>query len=212
MLGSNQRIWLFLGIAAALILLFVFLHGLPGSGGGGDEQPTPVANPAEDEPTPPRPGEKAGGSPAPTGRYKEIALIAQQPLPEHLPVLRKAAGDKSWKNRHAGVKGIARLKDQGDPALLLKVLANASEREEVRAAAAEGLGEMRHIDAGPALMRAMEGPSRVVRAASGVALWKIMKMHYGFRAGDSLANRQRVMQVIRREWPKFYAIAKNERG
>jgi HEAT repeat protein len=101
--------------------------------------------------------------------------------------------------------GIGRLKDKGDPATLLAVLANAQEKPEVRAEAAEQLAAMKYVDAGPAIMDAMSDDSLLVRTAAGTALSSMMGMRFDFSPRDPPDKRQEAIARARNCWPRFYA-------
>ncbi len=217
MWSRNRRLLFLVGLVAALAGMYLILHGLPGSGtpGSADEEQALASKRPE--------GSKGGGAGGGLGTgqpgnlvsvatYRDVVKLSRRRDPKYLPELKAAAGDSEWKKRHAAVSGIGQLKDKGDPAFLLSVLGNEAERPEVRAAAAESLGAMRYYEAGPALIQAMENGPMVLRSAAGVALQRIMKVHYGYRAGDSLERRREALDLIRADWPQFYAYMQGKRG
>lgn len=213
MWSDKRRLFLLIGLVTLLGVVYLVVHGVPGwrKSRSADETPAgdvPAARPRAgggDSADPPRSArEKASARREVVARRREVARIALQKKPEHLPRLKEAADDKDWRVRHAAVDGVGRLGRDGDPKFLIDVLRNRSEAPEVRAAAAERLGEMRFWDAGPALIDAMEDPSTLLRARAGVALRRIMVVDFRYRAGDPPARRREALQRIRELWPWFY--------
>jgi len=213
MLTDRKRLLLLIGLLAVLAVVYVAVYGVPGVSGGRSADETAGRDV-------PGPGPRAGGGDSavlpPSGRqsvperaegaarYREVVSVAVQRKPEYLPQLKKAAADSDWKVRHAAVDGVGRLGREGDPQFLIGVLRNADELPEVRAAAAERLGEMKFWDAGPAIIDAMEDPSDLLRARAGVALRMIVIVDFGYRANDPPNRRRETIQRIRQIWPKFY--------
>ena len=212
---DHRRLILLGGAAVVLAVAYLVLHRPFGLGGDEqaraavEEEDAPSATP---DPAPEGPARRGGTKAVapPTANYAHVLRLSRNPGPDALPGLKRAATDPSWEKRQAGVIGIGRLKQKGDPAFLLQVLANGEEQPEVRAAAAEALGAMRHYEAGPALIQAMDDAPQVVRAAAGVALYSIMRTHYGYRAGDTPDRRRQVLGLIRADWPKCYAFLKGQ--
>ncbi len=211
MSDSPKRLKILGGLAVVLAVVVVLQYTWPG--GDKPQETTPDPNPtpaAPDKDAPPvaaKPAAPAAGTP-----YRQVFKIAEQPRPEDLPVLKKEIQSPSWKNRHAAVMGIGRLKEKGDPASLQAVLTNTDEKAEVRAAAAGQLGEMKHVAAGPALLDAMSDGSALVRAAAGVAITKITGVHVDFQARDSLAHRQAAIKRARDRWARFYEYHQKKHG
>ncbi len=203
MLRDKKRLLLLIGLAAALAVVYFAVRGGPASreSGGGvghsANRPGPGIEPAPGSKNTPEQFEVAA-------RRGEVVRIAVQMKPEYLPQLKKAAADPDWKVRHAAVGGVGRLGREGDPQFLIDVLLNPNEQAEVRATAAERLGEMRHWDAGPAIIDAMEDSSDLLRARAGVALRQIIIVDFGYRANDPPDRRDEVIQKIRKWWPQFY--------
>lgn len=199
MLSDRKRLFLLIGLAAVLAVVYVAVRGVPASresGGtaGGHSADPPPSSKRENIP------ERTEAA----ARRSEVVDIAVQSKPEYLPQLKKAAADPDWKVRHAAVDGVGRLGREGDPQFLIDVLRNPNEQAEVRAAAAERLGEMRHWDAGPAIIDAMEDSSDLLRARAGVALRRIIIVDLGYRANDPADRRDEVIRRIRQLWPWFY--------
>jgi len=200
------------GLAIVLAVVVVIQYALPSG-----EQPSETASresaaspiPAEtDNPhNAAKPPSRAAAMP-----YRQVFKMAERPRPENLPALKKEIQSPSWRNRHAAVIGIGRLKDKGDPAILQAVLIDADEKAEVRAAAAEQLGEMRCVQAGPALIDMMSDQSALVRAAAGVAITKIMGIHVGFRARDTIASREAAIRRARDRWARFRLYYRQKPG
>jgi len=209
--GKPIRLIILGGLALVLAVVLTFQYALP----SGEEPPeiaparppAPTAAGKDDPHVAAKPATPAAGT-----SYKRLFKMAQQPRPEDLPALKKEIQSPSWQNRHAAVIGIGRLKDKGDPAALQAVLINADEKAEVRAAAAEQLGEMRYVEAGPALMDAMSDQSALVRAAAGVAMTKIMGIYVNFRARDTIASRNAAIRRARERWSRFYQYYQQRRG
>lgn len=211
MRSDKRRLLFLIGLVALLAVVYVAVHGVPAWRGSrsADETPAgdvPAARPrAGDSADLPRSArEKASERSEVAVRRREVVRIAIQRKPEHLPRLREAAADPDWRVRHAAVNGVGRLGREGDPQFLIDVLSNRDELPEVRAAAAERLGEMRFWDAGPAIIEAMEDSSTLLRARAGVALRRIMVVDFRYRAGDPPNRRREALQRIRQLWPWFY--------
>jgi len=203
MLRERKRLFLLIGLAAVLAVVYVAVHGVSASKESGSAEET-----AARDVTAVRPradgGDNAPARAKAATRRREVVRIAVQRKPEYLPRLKKAAADKDWKVRHAAVDGVGRLGRKGDPQFLIGVLRNTNEQAEVRAAAAERLGEMRFWDAGPAIIDAMDDSSQLLRARAGVALRRIMVVDFDYRANDPPDRRHEVIQKIRQLWPWFY--------
>jgi HEAT repeat protein len=152
-------------------------------------------------------GDAAAETSSPRGAesYRQLVRLSRQQNPDHLPLFRREATQADWKRRHAAVVGIGRLKEKGDPKLLVETFRNRQERPEVRAAAAEALGAMRYVEAGPDLIDALDDGSELVRNNAAIALRKIMQVDFGYRAGDPPGRRRDIAALIRRKWPEFYA-------
>ncbi len=205
MLSDRKRLLLLIGLAAALAVVYVAVRGVP----GWSESPSADAGDSTDGPPAgrknvPERAEVAARRHEVTVRRREVARIAVQRKHEYLPQLKKAAADPDWKVRHAAVDGVGRLEREGDPQFLIGVLRNGDEQADVRAAAAERLGEMRFWEAGPAIIDAMEDPSALLRARAGVALRRIVVVDFGYRASDPPDRRSEVIKKIRELWPWFY--------
>ncbi|KPK50340.1 MAG: hypothetical protein AMK72_02435 [Planctomycetes bacterium SM23_25] len=213
MRSDRKRLFLLIAVAGALAVVFVVVHGVPALMGSGSDDETSARNVGrtsgsangDGSPGPaPSEGGNVSGGPTVAVRRRDVVRIAIQRKPENLPHLKEAAADPDWRVRHAAVDGVGRLGRQGDPQFLIDVLRNPDELAEVRAAAAERLGEMRFWDAGPAIIEAMEGPSALLRARAGVALRRIMVVDFGYRASDPPNRRREAIQRIREWWPKFH--------
>ncbi len=205
MLSDKKRLLLLIGLAVVLVVVYVSVRGVPGFGGSSsddtgesaDAPPSRAENPSEPDKVAVRRREVKV-------RRREVVRLAVQKKPENLPKLKKAAADPQWKVRHAGVDGVGRLGREGDPQFLIGVLKNRNEQAEVRASAAERLGEMRYWEAGPAIIDAMEDSSALLRARAGVALRRIVVVDFAYRANDPVDRRREVVQKIRKLWPWFY--------
>ncbi len=219
-LDKRTRLLLLIGLVVVLAVGCVFVY-LPG---GGDEQPDPreviallEAEEKAAKQDPPsattRTGEtpsKGGAAPrAPGPRHESRAAIArhvtrmaQRPKPEYLSALKKAARSSDEAIREPAMVGLGRLGENSDPQPLMTSLAN-DESAAVRIAAATALGNLRHWEAGPILIDALEDPDPRVRSQAGASLDKIIGVKLGFRATDP--KRDRVIEKIRAWWPRFYA-------
>ena len=198
----RKRLLILGGVGALLVLVLAMQQLWP----RGEESPVekprvaPTQAPPGVQPAP----SAVSAAATPQAAHSELLAIAQQPAPQDLPVLKKAVQSPSWEDRHAAVMGIGRLKDKGDPATLLAVLANAQEKPEVRAEAAEQLAAMKYVDAGPAIMDAMADDSLLVRTAAGTALSSIMGMRFEFSPRDPGVKRQEAIARARNCWQRFY--------
>lgn len=205
LLGNHKRLFLLVGLLAALVLVYVAVQGLTGGGPGDADdtayEPAPSGSDAVAPPAAP-PGSAPPANV--TARRRRVVRLAIQKEPENLPTLKEAAKDPEWRVRHAAVDGVGRLAEKGDPLFLIRTLRDANEAPEVRAVAAERLGEMRYWDAGPAIIDAMEDPSLLLRARAGAALRRIIVVDLDFRADDSVSRRQERIGKIRELWPWFY--------
>ena len=203
MLDRRKRLWILAGVGVVLAVVLAFQHLLPGGDDSREKAPRMAPAGAPDGRQAP-PAAASGAAAASEAQYAKLFAISQQPSPQDVPALKKAIQSPSWEDRHAAVTGLGRLKDKGDPATLLAVLTNAREKPEVRAAAAEQLGAMKYIDAGPAIIDAMSDDSELVRAAAGVALAKLMGMVFDFSARDPAGKREEAVARARNTWPRFY--------
>ncbi len=200
---GRKRLLILAGVGVVLAVVLAFQHLWPRGDESRDKAPRMAPAGAPDGRQAP-PAAASGAAAESEAPYAKLFAISQQPSPQDVPVLKKAIQSPSWEDRHAAVTGLGRLKDKGDPATLLAVLTNAQEKPEVRAAAAEQLGAMRYIDAGPAIIDAMSDESELVRTAAGVALTKLMGMVFGFSARDPAGKREEAVKLARNTWPRFY--------
>lgn len=208
MFNDKKRLLVLIGLAVLLAVVYVAVRGVPGMGGSpsvdADEDDSAAVPPAGTKATTPEPPAVAVRRREVKFRRREVVRLAVQEKPEYLPELKKAAADPEWKVRHAAVDGVGRLGREGDPQFLIGVLNNRNEQAEVRAAAAERLGDMRYWEAGPAIIDAMEDSSEILRARAGVALRRIVVVDMGYRANDPPGRRSEAMKKIREFWPWFY--------
>ena len=79
----------------------------------------------------------------------------------------------------------------------------SSSNRSARADAAARLGAMRDEQSMPLLLEAMEDPDPLVRGRSGVAVQKIMKADYYFRANDPPERRRQALAKIRIAWEGY---------
>jgi hypothetical protein len=82
----------------------------------------------------------------------------------------------------------------------LRRLLDESPTAEVRAAAAQGLGENRDVDSLPKLIDAMEDESVLVRTRAGIAVKHIMGMDFGFNPQADVGERFEVVTSYRMFW------------
>lgn len=210
MLHERKRLLGLVAVAVALAGAYVILHGLPGTSGparGGSAAPRRSASPSRpDAAAAPAPAKDAVPSGAQRMDYHAVTALARRRDPRDLERLKQAARDGDWKARHAAVTGIGRLKEQGDPAYLLSVFTDRGEKIEIRAAAAQALGQMRHLDAGDALIDALDDSSVLIRTRAGVAIRRIMQVSYRYDPRGPIAERRKAIQRIRNAWPRLYKI------
>jgi HEAT repeat protein len=93
--------------------------------------------------------------------------------------------------------------EQQESAEHLRDVLTQEDSWQARAAAAAKLGEMRDEESMPALLQAMEDPDPVIRGRAAVAVRKIMRADYYFRAGDSPERRKEVIAAIKRDWEAY---------
>jgi hypothetical protein len=199
----RKRLLILAGVGVVLAAVLAFQHLWPQGDESREKRPRMAPAGAQDGRQAPAVA-ASGAAAASEAQYAKLFAISQQPSPQDVPILKKAIQSPSWEDRHAAVTGLGRLKDKGDPATLLAVLTNAQEKPEVRAAAAEQLGAMKYIEAGPALIDAMSDESELVRTAAGVALTKLMGMVFDFSARDPAGKREEAVARARNTWPRFY--------
>ncbi|MCD6303756.1 MAG: HEAT repeat domain-containing protein [Planctomycetes bacterium] len=209
MFGDKKRLAALMGLAAVLVLVFVYLHVWPRSNAD-DEAPrgssAALSNNGEKGPAGADNSSNTGG----TGRtgllkaspsYQQIKKIVQNPRPSQLPVLKKAARSPDARVRETAVIGMGRLGKDTDPTVLMDAL-RSDPSPAVRVAAATALGRLKYWDAGPLLIDALSDPDPRVRSRAGAALNRIVGVDLGY---DALApDRDRAIQRIRDWWPKFY--------
>ncbi len=202
-MGNGKRLIVLSGVAVALAVAYVVVHGLPGTGVDG------VVDLAPQAPPPPGNGDDGGGeaadSPEPAAvspSYRQIASIVRSPEPRHLPELTRAARSPERKVREQAVVGMGRLGKKADPEVLVEKLAE-DKAPEVRSAAATALGRIESWEAGPKLIEALRDPDPRVRAQAGVALKRIMGVDFGYRANDP--KREEAIRRIEHWWPRFLA-------
>jgi hypothetical protein len=197
---GRKRLLILGGVGALLAVVLAFQQLWPR---GDEPRPqTPRVTPTKTQGAiePPPAAVAASGFQAPETSYDRLLAVSQQPSPQDVPVLKKAIQSPAWEDRHAGVMGLGRLKEKGDPATLLAVLTNAEEKAEVRAEAAEQLGAMKCMDAGPALIDAMSDDSELVRTAAGVGASKLMGMRFDFSARDPVNKREEAVRLAKMHW------------
>jgi hypothetical protein len=98
------------------------------------------------------------------------------------------------------------LSQGGRPAReqMRRVLAE-SKRPEVRAACVRGLAELWDYNSMPALFKAMEDESQMVRARAGAAMRRLLKDDGGFRAEDPKEKRDQAIKQCRLCWTGYFS-------
>jgi len=121
------------------------------------------------------------------------------PSPAELAATALTAGTS--REREAAVAALSHL---GKPARehLLRVL-NETKYAEVRAACVRGLAEQWYYRGMPTLLDAMDDPSVMVRAQAGLAVQRMLRMDYGFRADDPEDKRREAVEQFRAWWEEF---------
>lgn len=85
---------------------------------------------------------------------------------------------------------------------LRRVLAESS-NPDVRAAAIQGLGELRDGDSLPDLIKLLEDPSDKVRGRAGVAVGNIIGIDFRFNATDSQTGRAKAVKAIKQAYEAY---------
>ncbi len=229
MLSDKRRLFLLVGLLIAAGCAYVFFHGVPWSasddeididvGDLGDPGTVAAAkqDDASDSKEPPagvgsrtdatgntrRPGNSADRSRSARVETfrKRVARIAERPRPEYLPELKQAARSPDEDARETALVGMRRLGNSADTGLLIHAL-RTDESPGVRVAAATALGKLKCLEAGPALIEALQDPDARVRSRAGAAMDRIIGVRMGFRANDP--GRAKVIQKIRTIWREFY--------
>lgn len=90
------------------------------------------------------------------------------------------------------------------PAALVYRLLRESDDPQVRAAAAQGLGRLKHIDAIPDLIAALESDSSWLAGRAGAALQQITGLDAGFRPDAPSAQRAAAAERYRAFWADIH--------
>ncbi len=74
---------------------------------------------------------------------------------------------------------------------------DASHPAAQRAAAAQRLGQLQDFESADQLLEMLDDPSPLVRGRAGVALTKILGIHFGFRANAPAKERAKIVRTMR---------------
>ena len=85
---------------------------------------------------------------------------------------------------------------------LRQVLREAS-HPDVRAAAAQGLGDVQDFQSVPELLRLCDDPSPLVRGRAGAAVTNIIGMDFFFKADDPPKQRKAVIEAMQRAYEQM---------
>ena len=136
---------------------------------------------------------------------RAVLALGRTQRAEAVAHIKAAATDARPEVREAAAHAMGELREQADVPVLLDTVRNAVENENVRAAAAKSLGRLDVWDAMPTLLDAMADPSAKVRGQAYAAVRMIMQRDFGFRAEGPDAERQRIINRIRKEYPSMEA-------
>ncbi len=102
------------------------------------------------------------------------------------------------------VKAAAELAARGEPARPhLRKLMSASQNENVRAIAMDGLGSLTDYKSIDALFVAMDDESLLIRTRAGAAVGRIVGLDRRFDADAPPAQREKVIAMMRDDWEQL---------
>jgi HEAT repeat protein len=123
-------------------------------------------------------------------RAKTPEQLAEQALSGDNPLVQQMAAAQLSNHRQAAAPQ------------LRQVLKQAS-NPDVRAAAAQGLGDVQDFQSVPELLRLCEDPSPLVRGRAGAAVTNIIGMDFFFKADDPPEKRKAVIESMRRAYDQM---------
>ena len=116
--------------------------------------------------------------------------LAQQALSGDNPIVQQMAASQLSNHRHAAAPQLRQvLKEARHP--------------DVRAAAAQGLGDVQDFQSVPELLRLCDDPSPLVRGRAGAAVTNIIGMDFFFKADDPPEQRKAVIESMRRAYEQM---------
>jgi HEAT repeat protein len=116
--------------------------------------------------------------------------LAQQALTGDNPIAQQLAAAQLSNHRQAAAPQ------------LRQVLKQAS-NPDVRAAAAQGLGDVQDFQSVPELLRLCDDPSPLVRGRAGAAVTNIIGMDFFFKADDPPEKRKAIVESMRRAYDQM---------
>jgi HEAT repeat protein len=126
-----------------------------------------------------------------SGRAQTPEQLAQQALSGDNPVVQQRAASQLSSYRHA----------QAAPPL--RQVLKEARHPDVRAAAAQGLGDVQDFQSVPELLRLCDDPSLLVRGRAGAAVTNIIGMDFFFQADDPPEKRKAVIDSMRRAYEQM---------
>ena len=132
---------------------------------------------------------------------RAVHAVAISQLPERVQHVRQAMSDQRAEVREAAAAATGACGSQADVQTLTGVL-TSREEPQVRAAAAQSLGQLLAYDSLPALIDALEDPDEEVRGRAGAAVRALLaNRDMGFRADDPPERRAEAIRRIRQWCP-----------
>lgn len=108
----------------------------------------------------------------------------------------------SGENPIAQTRAAAQLSTQGAAPQLREVIAR-TRNPEVRATAAQALGDLEDFQSVPELLRLCDDPSPLVRGRAGAAVTNIIGMDFFFKADDPPKERATAIESMRRAYDQM---------
>jgi HEAT repeat protein len=117
--------------------------------------------------------------------------LAEQALAGDNPIVQQRAATQLSGYRHA------------EAAPPLRQVLKEARHPDVRAAAAQGLGDVQDFQSVPELLRLCDDPSPLVRGRAGAAVTNIIGMDFFFNANDPPEKRKAVIESMRRAYEQM---------
>jgi hypothetical protein len=123
-------------------------------------------------------------------RAKTPEQLAEQALTGDNPIAQQLAAAQLSNHRDAATPQLRQvLKEARHP--------------DVRAAAAQGLGDVQDFQSVPELLRLCDDPSPLVRGRAGAAVTNIIGMDFFFKADDPPEQRKAAIEAMRRAYEQM---------
>jgi HEAT repeat protein len=133
--------------------------------------------------------------------YGLRALLFGDRQPTAQELVEQCLGQGSDDERVRAAVALSRHPDASPEMLVL--VAQEGRTDGVRAAAIQGLGQLRDVDSLPFLIDWMEDDALLVRGRAGVAADQVLGMRFGFKAGESAKQRARSIMAYRNFWAEL---------